>query len=99
MNRNRIRRTRIPHTLKPEGGQVLPASHESLARGVSATVPGTVPVLSLAGGLSWAPREGRTIVFGRNRPQVHVCLGENDPRVSRKHGTLTWEHGRTGSPA
>src|SRR2546426_1018218 len=50
--------------------------------------------LSLAGGVSWGPKDGRTLIFGRNRPEVHVCLGENDLQVSRHQGSLTCQGGR-----
>ncbi|MBO0882114.1 MAG: hypothetical protein J2P17_17595 [Mycobacterium sp.] len=73
---------------------LLPPTHGSLARGVPPAEPGTIHVLSLAGGITFTPREGRTVTFGRNRPDVHVCLGEDDPRVSRQHGTLRHEGGR-----
>ncbi|WP_280370531.1 hypothetical protein [Nocardia wallacei] len=81
-------------TLEPVGGQRLPASHDSLARGVSAPVAGTVSALSLVGGVSFGPKEGRKVVFGRNRPLVHVCVGENDLRISRHQGTLVCGNGR-----
>lgn len=81
-------------TLEPVGGQRLSASHESLARGVTAPIAGTVSALSLVGGVSFGPKEGREIVFGRNRPLVHLCVGENDLRISRRHGTLLCGHGR-----
>ncbi|WP_218002692.1 FHA domain-containing protein [Nocardia brevicatena] len=51
-------------------------------------------MLSLLGGASFGPREGREIVFGRNRPLVHVCVGENDLRISRLHGRLLCARGR-----
>ena len=35
-------------------------------------------------------RDRRTVLFGRNKPDVHVCVGADDQRVSRQHGTLTW---------
>lgn len=35
------------------------------------------------------PREGRAIRFGRNRPDIHVCVGADDRRFSRHHGILT----------
>ncbi|KUM99637.1 hypothetical protein AQI95_38490 [Streptomyces yokosukanensis] len=73
---------------------VLPATHGSLARGVSAPVPGTVFALALTGGITLRPGEGREVLFGRNRPEVHVCLGEDDPRVSRHQGTLAHRGGR-----
>ncbi len=40
------------------------------------------------------PRQGRTILFGRNRPEVHVCVGEDDRQVSRQHGMLTHHGGQ-----
>ncbi|WP_223885711.1 hypothetical protein [Nocardia colli] len=50
--------------------------------------------MSLAGGVTFGPKEGRTILFGRNRPEVHVCLGESDLRVSRHQGTLSYADGK-----
>lgn len=70
-------------------GGVLTADHHSLALGVPAgAVPGTLHVLALSGGIAVGPKEGRTVLFGRNRPDVHVCVGENDRRVSRHQGTI-----------
>ncbi len=40
------------------------------------------------------PVAGREVIFGRNRPDVHVCLGEDDAQVSRRQGTLTYHQGR-----
>lgn len=68
--------------------RLLPTSHASLAHGVPAAARATIFALSVAGGISVGPKEGRTLVFGRNRPEVHVCVGEDDPRVSRQHGVL-----------
>lgn len=68
--------------------RLLPTSHASLAHGVPAAARATIFALSVAGGISVGPKEGRTLVFGRNRPEVHVCVGEDDPRVSREHGVL-----------
>lgn len=75
--------------LRADGGRMLPESHGSLARGVPPSAPGTIFTLTLAGGVALGSEEGRMLVFGRNRPDVHVCLGEDDVRVSRQHGTLT----------
>ena len=75
-------------------GRLLLASHGSLARGVSSSAPGAVFALSLLGGITLGPKEGRAIVFGRNRPEVHVCLGEDDPQVSRHQGSLTHNRGQ-----
>ncbi|PXX57635.1 hypothetical protein DFR70_11763 [Nocardia tenerifensis] len=75
-------------TLEPAGGQRRPTTRDRIAGGVRAPIAGTISVLALGGGVSFGPREGREIVFGRNRPLVHVCVGENDLRVSRRQGTL-----------
>lgn len=75
-------------------GRALLASHGSLARGVTAPVPGTVFALALTGGVTLGPGNGREILFGRNRPGTHVCLGEDDPQVSRHQGTLTHRGGQ-----
>jgi hypothetical protein len=78
----------------PARGQRLPAGHESLARGVSRAEPEAVFALALAGGYMAPPQDGRTIRFGRNRPEVDVCIGEDDLRVSRRHGALTRRRGQ-----
>ncbi|AHH97183.1 FHA domain-containing protein [Kutzneria albida] len=75
-----------------DGPVPLPA-RGSLASGVPVSAPGTLFALSVAGGIAVGPREGRCVVFGRNRPEVHVCIGEDDQRVSRQHGTLTCRGG------
>ncbi|MEO3749317.1 FHA domain-containing protein [Streptomyces sp. B6B3] len=56
--------------------------------------PGTIFVRSLAGGFRLRPGDGREILFGRNRPDVHVCVGEDDARVSRQQGMLTHRQSR-----
>jgi len=76
------------------GGRPLSAGHDSLAFGVPASSPGTMYALAISGGITVGPREGREILFGRNRPDVHVCVGENDRRVSRSHGVLSHRHDR-----
>jgi hypothetical protein len=35
-----------------------------------------------------APRSGLIVRFGRNPPDVDVCIGRSDARVSRLHGSL-----------
>jgi hypothetical protein len=75
-------------------GQSLPAAHESLALGVPSSAPGTIFALAITGGIVTKPRQGRTILFGRNRLEVHVCVGEDDPQVSRQHGLLTHHRGQ-----
>lgn len=57
-------------------------------------VPGTVFVHTLGDAVMMPPKEGRELLFGRNRPEVHLCVGEDDPTVSRKHGALTFSAGR-----
>ncbi|HET9254133.1 MAG TPA: FHA domain-containing protein [Pseudonocardiaceae bacterium] len=74
--------------------QLLSATHASLALGVPPSVPNTIFALAITGGVVIKPRQGRTIVFGRNRPDVHVCVGEDDPQVSRQHGLLTHHRGQ-----
>lgn len=70
------------------GGRRMLPGHTSLAFGVPTSAPGTIHALGLAGGITFGPREGRTILFGRNEPDVHVCLGGNDRAISRQHGSL-----------
>lgn len=66
----------------------LPAGHDSLAFGMPGADPGTIFALAVGGGVRMRPREGRTILFGRNQDDVHVCVGADDQRVSRRHGAL-----------
>jgi hypothetical protein len=75
-------------------GRSLPRDQASLAHGVPAAGPGTIFVLTVAGGVSVDPVPGQTILFGRNRPEVHVCVGEDDQRVSRLHGSITYRSGQ-----
>ncbi|RZT28675.1 hypothetical protein EV649_2459 [Kribbella sp. VKM Ac-2569] len=72
----------------------LPPNHTSLSRGVPDARPGTIFVLSVAGGVSVDAGPQGTILFGRNRPEVHVCIGEDDPRVSRRHGSISHRGGQ-----
>lgn len=78
--------------LLPEG-QRLSGSHDSLAFGVPRPTPGAIYALAIGGGFAVGPREGRKVVFGRNKPEVHVCIGEDDRKVSRQHGLLTCQDG------
>ncbi len=57
-------------------------------------VPGSVFVNALGGAVTMQPKEDRELLFGRNRPEVHLCVGEDDLTISRKHGTLTFSAGR-----
>lgn len=82
--------------MRENEGTLLPRSHGSLTRGVAGAVPGSVPVLTVHGGLVFGPREGRILLFGRNRPEVRVRLGEDYPQVSRRHGDGLWWVTNTG---
>jgi hypothetical protein len=74
-------------------GQLLSGSHDSLAFGVPRPTPGAIYALAIGGGFAVGPREGRTVLFGRNKPEVHICIGEDDRKVSRQHGLLTCQNG------
>jgi hypothetical protein len=66
----------------------------TLARGTLPAVPGTLHARSVTGGIKIAPQAGRTVRFGRGeRPDVDLPVGENDMRVSRSHGELTYRKG------
>jgi hypothetical protein len=75
-------------------GRRLPKDQTSLANGVPTARPGTIFVLTVAGGISVDPAPGQSILFGRNRPEVHVCVGEDDQRVSRQHGSIIYRSGQ-----
>ncbi|WP_285746509.1 FHA domain-containing protein [Lentzea sp. NBRC 105346] len=68
--------------------------HNSLALGVPRVGPGSVVALAVSGRISAEPLEGKTIRFGRNLPQVDICVGGNDIQVSRQHGLLTHHAGQ-----
>lgn len=70
------------------------SSRQSLAFGVPPSAPQTIYALALSSETSAAPQKGRTIRFGRNRPDVDVCVGEDDPQVSREHGTVVFTDGQ-----
>jgi hypothetical protein len=65
--------------------QMLPAGSRSLADRVPVAPPGTIFVLGAEGGYAVPPR-AYTLLFGRDPDEVHVPVGTDDPRVSRKHG-------------
>ena len=52
--------------------------------------PGSVVLRALDSSYVVGPKEGREVTFGRNRPEVHVCVGEDDVGVSRCHGVLRY---------
>ncbi len=66
----------------------LPPAVGSLARGGWSTTAGTIIAKSVEGGITVGPKPGRTVLFGRNLDEVHVCIGADDRRVSRRHGEL-----------
>lgn len=70
----------------------------SLSRGLPSVevppLPETLFVLGANGGMSVAPDAGFTLVFGRNEPEVHVCIGGGDRHVSRRQGLLTRQYAR-----
>ena len=57
--------------------------------------PGTLRVLEPDEDkhLMVSPVEGMVVRFGRNRPEVHICIGPDDTSVSRLHGTLEYRAG------
>lgn len=71
--------------------ELLPAETPSLARGLPPAPTGTLFVLGDRGGIRVEPTERFQVLFGRNEPDVHVCVGADDPGVSRRHGLLAWD--------
>lgn len=64
---------------------------DTLARGAGPAGPGTLHARSVTGGIEVPPRAGLTIRFGRGeRPEIDLPVGEDDLRVSRRHGELTY---------
>ncbi|MEO3870998.1 FHA domain-containing protein [Nonomuraea sp. B12E4] len=70
---------------------LLPRDTTSLAHGLPAARPGTLFVRGANGGLSVSPDAGFEVVFGRAELDVHVCVGRDDPHVSRRHGRISHE--------
>lgn len=62
--------------------QAVPPGDEPLAP------PGAIIVMGAQGGFAVSARR-YTLLFGRERDDVHVSVGVNDPAVSRRHGVLT----------
>ncbi|WP_433337659.1 hypothetical protein [Spirillospora sp. CA-294931] len=73
---------------------ILPKSVGSLAHGLPPARANTLFVLGANGGMSVAPDIRFDLVFGRCEPEVHVCVGADDPHVSRRHGYITREDSR-----
>ena len=78
----------VNRTIDRSWAEPLSPSMGSLARGVWSTAPGTIVAKSVDGGITVGPRPGRSVLFGRNADEVHVCIGADDRRVSRRHGEL-----------
>lgn len=81
--------------------QILPVGTRSLLDQVPSAPPGTIFVLAPEGGYAVPPR-AYTLLFGRERDEVHVPVGTDDPYVSRKQGVFTcvgreWWLRNTGS--
>lgn len=70
------------------GVRLLPAGTGSLARGLPPAPAGTLFALSERGGIVVEPPSQLKVLFGRNEPDVHVCVGLGDRGVSRHHGIL-----------
>lgn len=68
--------------------RLLDADGASLAAGVPDSAPGTLYFRSAAGGVAVAPGCGFSVVFGRDRPNVHVPVGVGDRYMSREHGRV-----------
>lgn len=58
------------------------------------TARDTLIAQSIGGGITMTAREGRTVLFGRQADEVHICVGADDQGVSRKHGAIMFERGR-----
>ena len=83
-----------PMPRQPNKVDFLPKGTGSLAHGLPPSEPGRLFVMGLNGGMSVARDAGFKVVFGRCEPDVHVCVGEDDPYVSRRHGYITAEGSR-----
>lgn len=75
--------------MQPVEVQLLPADTGTLARGLPPAPHGTLFALGERGGIRVPPTDRFTVIFGRNEPEVHVCVGENDLKVSRRQGQLS----------
>lgn len=73
--------------------EVVPQAREGLALAGS-WEPGTILVRTSTDDFALGPGEGHHILFGRARCDVHVCVGEADEGVSRRHGSLEHRDGR-----
>lgn len=76
------------------GVRLLSADTGSLSRGLPPSPAGTLFALGERGGIVVEPAASLMVIFGRNEPEVHVCVGLGDRAVSRQHGLLRREAGR-----
>lgn len=67
---------------------LLPPTVGGLAGGAPPAPPGSIFVLGSGGGFAAPPRQRFELLFGRKEPDVHVCIGSDDPRISRTHGRI-----------
>jgi hypothetical protein len=82
------------HSGRSSKVNLLPTTIGTLARGLPRAEPGTLFVLGEGGGISVSPEAKFDVVFGRNEPDVHVCVGADDRHVSRQHGYISRDHSR-----
>ncbi|MEV0779758.1 hypothetical protein ACIBLA_31900 [Streptomyces sp. NPDC050433] len=73
---------------------LLPHDMGSLSRTVPSALPGTLFVLGSNGGMRVAADAEFPLLFGRNEPEVHVCVGAGDSSVSRRQGLIVRESSR-----
>ncbi|AXK37651.1 hypothetical protein DVA86_25910 [Streptomyces armeniacus] len=73
---------------------LLPKDTGSLSRGVPPARTGTLFVMGSNGGMSVAPDADFAVLFGRNEPDVHVCVGVGDTCVSRRQGVISHTYAR-----
>ncbi|MQY12460.1 hypothetical protein SRB5_25940 [Streptomyces sp. RB5] len=78
-------------TRTPSKVTLLPETAGSLSHPDRHAEPGTLFVRGSNGGMSVAPDANFTLYFGRNVPEVHVCVGAGDKKVSRRQGLITRE--------
>ncbi|QKW49043.1 hypothetical protein [Streptomyces buecherae] len=69
----------------------LPRGFGSPSRTVPTAPPGTLFGLGANGGMRVAPDANLRLLFGRNEPEVHVCVGLTDALVSRRQGLIVRE--------
>lgn len=70
--------------------RILPPSTRSLADGVPPAPAGAIFIRAAGGGFA-SPRMRTTLHFGRERDDVHIPIGVDDPHVSRQQGRITGE--------